>query len=145
MDLRKSYVEIFTEIGTCCEEFRSSVLVMMPNPTNNIFILSLLSMALLSMSWIGSYAQEKHDPGTPLQIKKAKGEIKLDGVIDEQDWLDAEVATDFYQNFPSDSSFAAFQTEARITFDESNIYVSFICYDDKINRCGSQAEFVYLL
>ena len=85
-----------------------------------------VSLILLSVSLL---AQNK--PGTGLGIKKAKGAIKLDGILDEQDWTDATVAKDFYLNFPVDTALAPFQTEARVTYDDHNFYVSFICYDDE--------------
>lgn len=73
-------------------------------------------------------AQNK--PGTPLHIKKAKGEIVLDGRLEEQDWLEADVATDWFLNYPVDTAAAPYQTEARVTFNDQFFYVSFVCYDD---------------
>ncbi|MEL6941404.1 MAG: hypothetical protein AAFO82_01945, partial [Bacteroidota bacterium] len=46
----------------------------------------------------------QNQPGTPLSIKKAKGKILLDGQINEQDWQEADVADDWYQNFPVDTA-----------------------------------------
>ena len=74
-------------------------------------------------------AQNK--PGMELPIRKAQGLITLDGKLDEPDWQRAAVAKDFYLNFPVDTTFAPFQTEARLTFDDHNFYVSFVCYDDQ--------------
>ncbi|MEY4929802.1 MAG: hypothetical protein RI909_526, partial [Bacteroidota bacterium] len=74
-------------------------------------------------------AQNK--PGTELHIKRAKSEIKLDGVIDEADWLDANVAKDWFLNYPVDTIQSPFQTEARLTFNDQFFYVSFVVYDDK--------------
>ncbi|NJK71917.1 MAG: hypothetical protein HC926_00295 [Synechococcaceae cyanobacterium SM2_3_60] len=76
------------------------------------------------------YLLSQNQPGTPLAIKRAQGKIVLDGILDEQDWLGADVADDWYQNFPVDTARAAFQTEARLTFDDEFLYVSFVCYDD---------------
>lgn len=69
-------------------------------------------------------------PGTQLPIRKVKGQIKVDGLLDESDWQTAYVAKDFKMNFPADTSLAPFQTEARLTFDDHNIYIGFVCYDD---------------
>ncbi|MBS1539310.1 MAG: carbohydrate binding family 9 domain-containing protein [Bacteroidetes bacterium] len=63
-------------------------------------------------------------------IKKTKSTIKLDGVIDEEGWQNAAVATNFYLNFPVDTMPPTYQTEARLTFDEHFFYVSFVCYDN---------------
>jgi hypothetical protein len=69
-------------------------------------------------------------PGTSHHIKKAQGEIVLDGKLDEEDWKTAQVAKDWYLNFPVDTAQSPFQTEARVTFDDQNFYVSFRCIDD---------------
>lgn len=83
---------------------------------------------LLTCFVVVAGAQNK--PGTELPIRKAQGAITLDGKLDEPDWQRVAVAKDFYLNFPVDTTFAPFQTEARLTFDEHNFYVSFVCYDD---------------
>jgi hypothetical protein len=72
----------------------------------------------------------QNGPGTQLPIRKAKGEMKVDGVLDETEWQTAYVAKDFKLNFPVDTALAPFQTEARMTFDDHYIYVAFTCYDD---------------
>ncbi|WP_411031221.1 DUF5916 domain-containing protein [Spongiimicrobium sp. 3-5] len=58
-----------------------------------------------------------------LHIKRAKGTIAIDGVMDETDWIQAEVATNFMQFFPSDSVTARAQTEVRMTYDDNNLYI----------------------
>lgn len=73
-------------------------------------------------------AQNK--PGSELRIKKAQGTITLDGILDEADWQSADVAKDWYFNYPVDTAEATFKTEARITFDDQFLYVSYIAQDD---------------
>ncbi|MFN8341480.1 MAG: DUF5916 domain-containing protein [Cyclobacteriaceae bacterium] len=75
------------------------------------------------------FAQNK--PGTAIHIKKAKGEIKLDGILDEPDWQSADVAGNWFLNYPVDTALAPMQTEARLTFNEHYFYVSFVCHDDE--------------
>jgi len=87
-------------------------------------IATLLFLFLVS----GLMAQNK--PGIDLPISKAEGAIKVDGILDEEDWKSAGAATNFFLNYPVDSIPPAFQTEARLTFDDHFFYVSFICYDD---------------
>ncbi len=74
------------------------------------------------------FAQNK--PGKELLIKKAKGLIKLDGILDESDWATADIAKDFFMNYPVDTALAQFQSEAKLTYDDHFLYVSFVCYDD---------------
>ena len=62
-------------------------------------------------------------------IKKATSEIVIDGEINEIDWLSAEKAKNFQQNYPADTSRSLTQTEVMLTFDDEAIYVAAICYD----------------
>jgi hypothetical protein len=64
-----------------------------------------------------------------LPIKRATGPIVLDGKLEEPDWKNAFVATDFFMNYPIDTAKAPYQTEARLLFDDHMLYVSFVCYD----------------
>ncbi|HEY5824558.1 MAG TPA: DUF5916 domain-containing protein [Cyclobacteriaceae bacterium] len=73
----------------------------------------------------------QNKPGMQLPIRKAKGVMTLDGKLDEADWQEAVVAKDFFLNYPIDTAAAPFQTEARMTFDDHTLYISFVCYDDK--------------
>lgn len=82
----------------------------------------LFSFPLISFS--------QNQPGTKLRIKKAKGEMVIDGLLDEADWQSADVADDWYTHYPVDTTRADFQTEARLTFNDEFLYISFICYDD---------------
>ena len=77
-------------------------------------------------------AQIRNPPGSELMIKKAAGTITLDGVLSEPDWAGAARAGDFFLNYPVDSLAPAFQTEARMTFNEHFLYVSFVCYDNEV-------------
>lgn len=89
---------------------------------------AVFTIVLLALSYSISLAQNR--PGTGLPITKAKTTIKIDGILDEEDWKSAHVATDFFLNYPTDTLTASFQTEARVTFDDDFFYVSFVCYDD---------------
>lgn len=62
-------------------------------------------------------------------IVKAEGKITLDGTPDEPDWSKTEVARDFWQVFPFDTSRARSKTEVRLLYDKKNLYVSAVCYD----------------
>ncbi len=57
-------------------------------------------------------------------IKKSVHKISLDGILDEQDWLKAQVLDSFIQQFPTDSLPALSGTEIRLTYDEQFLYFS---------------------
>lgn len=94
----------------------------------NAWPITMLFMVLLC-TFNDGYSQNQ--PGAELHIKKAIGSITLDGKLDEADWQTADVADDWYTNFPVDTVRAPFQTEARFTFDDEFFYASFVCYDDE--------------
>jgi len=64
-----------------------------------------------------------------VSISKAIDLIKVDGILDEETWSNADMAKDFYQSYPVDNDFATSQTEVRITFDDNFMYFGIICYD----------------
>ncbi len=87
-------------------------------------------LTLLTVLLLFSIGHAQNLPGIKLTIKKSQDEIVLDGVLDEQSWKDADVAENWYQNFPVDSLPSPFQTEARLTFSDEFLYVSFVCFED---------------
>lgn len=91
------------------------------------------SISILFAVLLGAFVNgsSQNQPGTELHIKKAISTITLDGVLDEADWQAADVADDWYTNYPVDTLRAPFQTEARFTFDDEFFYASFVCYDDE--------------
>ncbi|HEY0740964.1 MAG TPA: DUF5916 domain-containing protein [Chryseosolibacter sp.] len=70
-------------------------------------------------------------PGTELIVKKSTGPIKLDGELNEPDWVNAVAADKFFQNYPNDSLPATNQSEAFLTFDDRYLYFAFKCYTKK--------------
>ncbi len=91
----------------------------------SILLLALWLSPVLLVSQI-----PKNKPGTGLSIAKAVAPIVLDGKLDETTWTNASVATNFYMNYPVDSLPPTFQSEARVSFDDHFLYISFVCYDD---------------
>jgi len=84
-----------------------------------------LSVFLLFLSPFFLMAQDVR----MMRIKKATGEIKLDGKLDEVDWKTADIASNFQQTFPYDSSLAETRTDVMLTYDDKNLYVAAVCYD----------------
>jgi len=58
-----------------------------------------------------------------LSIQKASSPIIIDGVLDEEAWENAEVATDFFMITPMDTSFARVKTDVRMSYDEEHLYL----------------------
>lgn len=77
---------------------------------------------------VSAYAQ--HKPGKELNIRRAASPVVLDGVLDEPDWQQADVATGFYLNYPVDSLPPTYQSEVKVTFNDQFLYFGIVCYDD---------------
>lgn len=105
------------------------------------FILIALSLFLIvvSFSAVESSAVPKNPKSGPvsdkknsdviLRVKKASGPIKLDGVIDEPDWLNAEKATDFHVVLPVDTGLAKSPSEVVMTYDNKAFYLGVTFFD----------------
>lgn len=106
-----------------------------------------MRILLIVLVALPSQLLAQNPPGTSLHIKKATGEITLDGILDEQTWMEADVADNWFLNYPVDTAAAPFQTEARVTFNDTFFYVSFVCHDDEspdlINSLRRDFEFPF--
>lgn len=98
-----------------------------------VFSIELIDMRPIFLAWLiyllslDLVAQ----PTVPtFTIKKTKGAIQLDGVLDEVDWQQAEVIDELWQQFPNDTSQSVVRTEFRATHDDRFIYFSAVSYDN---------------
>jgi hypothetical protein len=82
-------------------------------------ILSLLSLELQA---------QKINESFQLHIRQTTGAMKIDGIMDDEAWNEAEVATDFYMVLPMDTSRAMVRTEVRMTYDHQNLYLIATCF-----------------
>lgn len=62
-------------------------------------------------------------------ISPYAGTIKIDGVLDEAVWANAEVAKNFNKKYPNDIGETKRKTEVRLTYDNENLYFAFKVYD----------------
>jgi len=62
-------------------------------------------------------------------IRKSTAPIVLDGKLDDVDWQTTDVASQFRQYFPYDSSLANAQTEIRLCYDKEFLYVGAKMYN----------------
>ena len=58
-----------------------------------------------------------------LQTRRVTGTIKVDGHLDEPDWHNLPVATDFTQDWPDLGRDATLKTEVKVLYDNNYIYV----------------------
>lgn len=81
-----------------------------------------------SLTWIallGSVASifAQQPQSRSFQVKHIDQEIKLDGKLDEAIWQEAEAADNFWQYFPADSILARQQSEIKMLYDDTNLYI----------------------
>jgi hypothetical protein len=77
-----------------------------------------------------------------LDALRITSKIAIDGELSEDEWQLAKTATDFIQSSPHVGSAASHKTEVRILYDDYNIYIGAVCYDDmsKFSRVLSQRD-----
>ncbi|MCC5928827.1 MAG: carbohydrate binding family 9 domain-containing protein [Cyclobacteriaceae bacterium] len=95
---------------------------------NAIYRHTVLLLAIICILPSFAYAQKVNARYT-YYIQKARGEIIVDGVLDEADWFSAQIAGNFHQVLPMDTSRAWARTEVRLTYDDRAIYMMAVCFD----------------
>lgn len=65
-----------------------------------------------------------------LEIPFRNGEIKIDGNLDDDGWKNASVASNFSEVSPGDRVKPKSETKALITYDNENLYIAFIAFDE---------------
>lgn len=67
----------------------------------------------------------------PIEIKATRTtqKIKIDGVLNENDWKNAQRITDFFRTEPQQGGKYLYKTEVKILFDSKNLYIGAFCKD----------------
>lgn len=65
-----------------------------------------------------------------LEVRRAAGEIHIDGELEDAGWADAASTRHFTETRPGDQTQPPVETEAFITYDDANLYLAFIAHDD---------------
>jgi hypothetical protein len=81
-------------------------------------------LVFTAFSAMGQNNAEKYQ----IRVKKSAVAIKVDGILNETAWqTGAEKADNFILNFPNDTAFSPWTTEARLTFDDQHLYIGIVC------------------
>jgi hypothetical protein len=83
----------------------------------------------ISFLLLASIAQAQTQP--QMNVSRTSEGIRIDGVLDENAWLQAETASPFINKWPLDSGFAVHKTDVKMLFDNQFLYVSAINYQKK--------------
>ncbi len=76
------------------------------------------------------FCQKTNDADFIYYLQKTTSEIKIDGIADESGWSEPKEAKDFILNAPIDTGKPKNETIVKMLFDDANLYVLAICYDD---------------
>ena len=89
---------------------------------------SVLQIFILVFIITSANAQDKKS----LNVTRAEKAPKIDGLLNDEIWQDAEIATDFIQFKPEIGSLRkkSQRTEVKITYDDKAIYIGAHLYDD---------------
>jgi hypothetical protein len=95
--------------------------------------LILFAVGLLvcySLSWAQADTTFKPNWLPKLEVPLMHGDITIDGDMQDSGWKGAAVADNFAEHSPGDQTRPPVQTKVLVTYDESNLYLAFIAYDD---------------
>lgn len=90
-----------------------------------------------------------------LFLRRSQERITIDGELNESAWFTGSSADNFWENFPSDSTYCDAKTEIYMTFDDNFLYIGAKCYapgDDYVvpslrrdYRAGGSDNITFLL
>ena len=100
-------------------------------PRRGSTTLILMSLAGLIAAGSVARADDAYVPAyhPELKISRAAGPIKIDGDLGDAGWRGAAKAGNFAEHAPGNQTKPAVDTEAFITYDDSYLYVGFLCHD----------------
>jgi hypothetical protein len=74
------------------------------------------------------------EPAPALTVRRAGGEIRLDGDLGDPGWQGAAVLDQFWETQPGDNTPPKVKTTAWVTYDERHLYIGLRCEDPDPSR-----------
>jgi hypothetical protein len=89
---------------------------------------------------LAAQATQSSDKGGAhrIHILSLSDPIKIDGRLDEPAWSQAEPATDFRQESPTEGAPASEKTEVRVLYDAKNIYIGIRAFDSEPTKINAR-------
>ena len=91
----------------------------------NFFLFLLIGVITLQVI----NAQKKNE-SFRLNIRKTNYPVIIDGIANDKAWLESDVADDFFMVLPTDTGKANQHSEIRMTYDDKNLYLVAIFYNN---------------
>lgn len=94
-------------------------------------LLILFAFVLPFYSLLAQRTDNFPPPEKPAEIRAVhtENDIKIDGKLSEPDWSNAPVIRDFFRIEPRQGGEYQYQTQAKLLYDEKNLYVGVFCAD----------------
>lgn len=104
----------------------------------NVLMVFLFTTLLSTTAFANQAFQPQYHPQK--SISRLQGSISIDGGLEDEGWKSAQVIDGFCENNPGDQVKPPVNTRAFITYDDSKIYVAFVCFDDREKIRASYCE-----
>ena len=97
-------------------------------PRNIIPLISIIIIVLGNSNLSGQVRGVNREKFR-IHIKETNEKMTVDGLLDEKAWSESETATRLQRVLPTDTGYAAAQTEIKLTYTPTTLYMGIICYD----------------
>lgn len=94
----------------------------------NVFPLTFSLMLLMAATVTAKTFQPTFRP--TMEISRTTSDIDIDGFFKESAWKNAAWSDNFVERNPGDNIEPLVETKVMVTYNNDNLYVGFICYDD---------------
>jgi hypothetical protein len=98
----------------------------------------LFTLLSLNLSFSNFLIAQSNHTSPRLRAHKIAASIQVDGRLDEPLWQQAEAASDFRQIQPLEGEPATERSEVRVLYDDDNLFVGVMCYDDEPHKIVAQ-------
>lgn len=96
---------------------------------NHSKFLILLTIVLVFNNSVFSQNKPVNRDKYRIHITETSSEIVIDGIFDEEPWMTAEHSGMLHRVTPVDTGLAIAQTDVRLSYDKTNLYMAVVCYD----------------
>jgi hypothetical protein len=93
------------------------------------FMASAVVILLTGSSLLYGQTKAVNRENYRINIKETFQDIKIDAILDEEAWNTAEQASHLRRVLPTDTGFAAAQTEIKLTYSPTTLFMAIVCYD----------------
>src|SRR5215510_1032519 len=98
------------------------------------FAITIQAQETSNKTQAGSSKSETHR----IHAVRISDPIKIDGRLDESAWSQAEAATEFRQESPTEGAPASEPTEVRVLYDSKNIYIGIRAFDAEPSKINAR-------